>query len=170
MQKALEDRSDRRTHGKRLQFISIWFTLISERASGILLQPRGPRGAATRDRRCGEDEVKKRGEVGQGNSRWSAPPPFVSSSIWGRNYSPPNFSSYSVLERTPRRYQRRSCKSFKIWKSRSRSKSIIFAMTPIYKCHLLQFCVSSHRFRDIDIWNIWPWKSRSRSRSKTFAM
>ena len=49
----------------------------------------------------GEDEVEKRGEVGQGNSHWRAPPPFVSSSIWERNYSPPNFSPCSVLERTP---------------------------------------------------------------------
>ena len=44
------------------------------------------------------------------------------------------------------------------------------ANVEIYKCYLLQFCVSSHRFRDIDIWNIWPWKSRSRSKSITFAM
>ena len=93
--------TDRPTHGKRLQYISTWFTLISERASGILLQPRGPRETTTRGRRCGEDEVEKRGGVEQGYSRGRAPPPFVSISMWRRNYSPSNFSSCSVFERTP---------------------------------------------------------------------
>ena len=78
------------------------------------------------------------------------------------------------------------------WKSRSRSKSTTFKwqhsqwchliantdididieilIANIYKCNLLQFCASSHFFRDIDFWNSWPWKSRSMSQSTTLAM
>ena len=50
------------------------------------------------------------------------------------------------------------------WKSRSRSKSIIFAMMPIdskywnLQMSSLGICTSSHHFWDIDILNIWPWK------------
>ena len=40
----------------------------------------------------------------------------------------------------------------------------------LYKLHTWAIFVSSHRFQDINIWNIWPWKSRSRSWSTTLAM
>ena len=28
----------------------------------------------------------------------------------------------------------------------------------IYKSRICRFCINFHRFRDINIWNIWPWK------------
>ena len=33
--------------------------------------------------------------------------------------------------------------------------------TNIYESHMVHFCDSSHRFRDINILNLWPWKFRS---------
>ena len=40
----------------------------------------------------------------------------------------------------------------------------------LYKLHTWAFFASSHRFWNIDIWNIWPWKNRSRSWSTTLAL
>ena len=61
-------------------------------------------------------------------------------------------------------------------KSRSRSQSAIFAITPFTgKCQFLQmpsthFGVSSYRFRDVKILNFGTPKSRSRSQSAIFAI
>ena len=44
------------------------------------------------------------------------------------------------------------------------------ACIKMYKRRIWHFCASSHRFRDISTWNIWPWNSRLRSRSTTFVM
>ena len=39
----------------------------------------------------------------------------------------------------------------------------------IYKSHITQYCANSHRFQDINIWNIWPWK-KVKVTGITFAM
>ena len=56
-------------------------------------------------------------------------------------------------------------------KSRTRSRSIIFAMTPFdgkcqtYNSRPMHFCARSHRSRDIKVSNVWPSKSMSLSRT-----
>ena len=46
----------------------------------------------------------------------------------------------------------------------------LMAIIKFYKSLTVHFCASSHHWRDISIWNIWPRSSKSRWRTTTLAM